>query len=455
MGLDKLTALWNRAKDSLWFVPTFMTLGAGALAFGAIQLDMAGLLPRSEVGLWIFSGSASGARGVLTAIASGLITVTGVVFSVTIVALQLASTQFTPRILRNFMADRGNQVVLGAFIGTFTYALLVLRVVRGGADPAGADAAAAGATGAGAAGSTAFVPNIAVTGAVVLTVVSIGLLIYFIDHSARSVQASTIIHRVMHDGMRALSRLVPETVGIAGDDDVAAVLPAAPGRLVDSERSGYVQGLNHEALLDLLEGGNRTVRIERQVGDFVLPGTVLATVWPSGSDSDDTAGAIRDAFVLGRQRTPHMDLELAFIELVDIAVKALSPGINDPTTATLCVDRIIELLLAFGRRDPPGRVRRADHGRSALILPRLELVSLMDLAFDQIRHFGAGNPRFARTLLERLEQLGALLPPEHRRTVARHVAATLRSSRAQVEEPSDRAVLRRVGRRVLSTLAPS
>ncbi len=448
MGLDKLTALWNRAKDSLWFVPAMMTLAAGGLAYAAVWLDLAGVLPRSQASIWIFSGSASGARGVLTAIASGFITVTGVVFSVTIVALQLASTQFTPRILRNFMADRGNQVVLGAFIGTFTYALLVLRVVRGG-DGSGALAG-------GSAESTAFVPNIAVTGAVVLAIVSIGLLIYFIDHSARSVQASSIIHRVTDDGMRALQRLLPETVGVPTHDEVESVIPASLGNVIVAERSGYVQGLDHSALLELLDRGSLTIRIERRVGDFLLPGTAVATVWPAGTDidGDGTVDTVRDAFIVGRQRTPHMDLELALIELVDVAVKALSPGINDPTTATLCVDRIIELLLAFAQRTLPGRVRRSDHGRGALVLPRPEFGSLMTVSFDQIRHFGAGNPRFAITLLDRLEQLGTLVPHGHRPTVARHAAATLRTASTRVEEGSDRAQLRRTGERVLAALSP-
>lgn len=451
MGFDKLTALWNGVRDSLWFLPGVLTLGAVLLAVITIQIDVADPLPNAPMGVWLFSGTASGARGVLTAIASGFITVTGVVFSITIVAIQLASTQFTPRILRNFTADRANQLVLGIFIATFTYALLVLRVVRGkedGVTPEDIERGAAAAD-----GMEAFVPHLSVTVAVVLAVVGIGFLIYFIDHAARSVQASVIIDRVTRDALHTLDRRLPEEVGEAGEEAVEDALPRAQGSVITSRRSGYVQGVDVERLLDLLHADSMTIRMEPTIGTYVLPGGPLATVWPAGTASREAIEeTVQGAFVLGPERTNHLDIELGIIELTDIAVKALSPGINDPTTAILCLDRLAEILLAAGRREPPSRVRRAAGSGGTLILPRVEFETLVDAALDEIRHYGVDNPRFAATFLDRMGDLGSLLPHHRRPPVARHAAALLRSARRVIADDSDLRRVEEAGQRALHAL---
>ncbi|MBA2243389.1 MAG: DUF2254 domain-containing protein, partial [Gemmatimonadetes bacterium] len=171
--LARLTMVWVKVRDSLWFLPALLTLLASGLAMLVVELEKRGVLALGDSDHWLLGGGAEGARGVLSAIAGGLITVTGVVFSVTIVALQLASSQFTPRVLRNFTADRSNQLVLGVFIGTFTYTLLVLRTVRSPTPD-----------------QEAFIPRIAVALAVGLVLLSIAFLIFFINHAARSIQVS-------------------------------------------------------------------------------------------------------------------------------------------------------------------------------------------------------------------------------------------------------------------------
>jgi uncharacterized membrane protein len=454
LGLDRLTAAWNRVRDSLWFVPAALTLGAVVLALVTIQVDVIGILPRAPAGIWIFSGTASGARGVLTAIASGFITVTGVVFSITIVALQLASTQFTPRILRNFTSDRVNQIVLGVFIGTFTYALLVLRVVRSEQVGVTPEDVARGVAAAARGPVAGFVPNLSVTVAVGLAVVSIGFLIYFIDHAARSIRASVIIDRVASEALRTVERRFPERVGEPAEErDHEVVVPDAQGAVIPARRSGYVQGVDEDALLRVVEPDGLVIRMEPEIGDYLLPGGALATVWPAGSGSrEEVQDTIRGAFVLGHERTPHLDLELGIIELADMAVKALSPGINDPTTAILCVDRIAEILLAAGRRDPPGRIRRASGQGGTLILPLIRFDSLVNTAFDEIRHYGVENPRFALTFLERLGDLGHLLPPDRRPPVARHAAALLRTAREVLVDESDLQRVEAAGARTLRAL---
>ncbi len=443
MGLSKLAAVWKEVRDSLWFLPALLTLAGAILAVIMVELDTRDILPEDAAPLWLRTGSSDGARGVVTAISSGLITVTGVVFSVTIVALQLASTQYTPRVLRNFTADRASQVVLGVFIGTFTYSLIVLRVVRG-EDPSAME------------NGEHFIPHLSIVVAVLLALVSIGFLIFFIDHLARSIQASVILHRVTQDTLQTMRRLVPARFGEAADSDAESVTPSGQGSIVTARSSGYIQGIDQDAVFELLEENGMTVRMDRQVGEFILPGGSLATVWPAMSDADaedgDVAGNIRDAYILGPQRTPHMDVEHGVIELVDIAIKALSPSINDPTTAVLCVDRLTELLLAFARHDPAGRVRRHDNGGGCLILPRTEFDHLSDVALDQIRHFGVGNPRFAMAMLDRLAALGRVIPEAHRQTVARHAAAITREARQRIDESTDLQAVEAAGERALAAL---
>lgn len=419
----RLEALWNRLTDSLWFVPAIITVAYSVAAFLMVQVDIHLIGSLDRRGFWLFAGSAEGARGVLSAIATSIITVTGVVFSVTIVALQLASTQFTPRVLRNFTADRSNQVVLGVFIGTFIYTLLVLRIVRAPMEE-----------------TTALVPSTSVTLAVLLAVVSIGFLIFFIDHAARSVQASVIIHRVTAETLDTIGHLFTGTEDRALGDE----LPAAQAAYVTAEKAGYIQGIDAERLDEVAGENGLLIQIRPRMGDYVLPGSTLAILWPAG-----TAGAvaerIRSAFLLGDERTPHQDPAFGVLELVDIAVKALSPGINDPTTAKICLDHLAQILLAWGRHPPPTTTVRDDDGRLRLVIPAVSFAEITELAFGQVRHFGSAHPHFTVELIGTLRRLGALLPRPRAIQVARHIAAALRAARLQDHEPRDLARIRRAG----------
>jgi uncharacterized membrane protein len=226
--LARLSLVWTKVRDSLWFLPCVMTLAGAVLAVVITQAERRGAFDVEMLRSWVFGGGVDGARGVLEAISGGLITVTGVVFSVTIVALQLASTQFTPRVLRNFTADRGNQLVLGVFIGTFTYTLLVLRTVGSAGDR-----------------GDPFVPRVGVTVAVLLVLVSIGFLIFYIDHSARSIQVAAILERVTRRTMGDVHRLFPEQIGHG--DEAAPTDPRPPGQpavTVTAQSAGYLQAVD-------------------------------------------------------------------------------------------------------------------------------------------------------------------------------------------------------------------
>lgn len=405
----KASSWWYDLQDSLWFIPAVMTAAAVVLALVMVRVDQTLLLGErlGSDATWLFGGGAEGARGVLSAIAGTMITVTGLIFSITVVALQLASSQFSPRVLRNFTGDRGNQVVLGVFIATFTYSLLILRSVRSAEQD-----------------FSVFVPSASITMAIVLTVISIGFLIYFIHHSARSMQAAIIINNASTDTMALIDELFPKDVGRPAPDQTMTV-PSVPPFAVRADEGGYLQGLDAESVFDTAEVGRVTVRVDVGIGEFLLPGMTLASVWPAtpleaGSiDMDKIREKVRKAFTLGAERTLAHDVDYGFRQLADIAVKALSPGINDPTTASMCVDRLGAALATIGQREHPREVRTGEDGSVRLLVAGPSFDSLVRTAFEQIRHYGAGDVVVAQHVVITLGRVADIVSNDRRAPLAR------------------------------------
>jgi uncharacterized membrane protein len=428
-----LRTQWSAVRDSLWFLPAVITSGAIALAVTLLVLEGHGPLWAGEPPWWVYQGGAEGARTVLNVITTGLITVTGVVFSVTIVAVQLASSQYTPRVLRNFRADRSNQVVLGIFIGTFTYTLLVLRTVR---DAGG--------------GSEADVPRVAVTVAVLLVLVSVGALIYFIDHVASEIHVTAILDRVTQRTMRIVHQRFPDHIGPADEDPpVDPRRPEHESVPVCAARAGYVQRVDEDRLFHLGEQAHLVIGMERRIGEYVLQGRPLASVWTAdGRLAPDLAQAVQRAFALGPDRTPDQDVEYGMIQISDIAIKALSPSINDPTTAVRCIDRLAEILADFGTRKRP-EARRTRDGRIAFVATHTTFDGAVKVAYDDIRHFGASIPLIAEHLLETLGDLLKLVPPSRHGPLLGQARAVLHSAREKISNPQDRAEVERMAERLI------
>ncbi len=421
--MSRFQIWWTEVRDSLWFTPTLLTsLGIG-LALLALWLDRT-ILAEARTGeiWWLFGGGAEGARGVLSAIATSIITVTGVVFSVTIVALQLASSQFTPRVLRNFTSDPANQVVLGSFVAIFTYSLLVERAIRSGAED-GAE----------------FVPALSITIAILLALVGIGMLIFFVHHIARSIQVSVIIDRVAEDTLQRIESIFPArpgdqvTVNLLTDHEMESIARAP----ISAVGGGYLQSVDEEALLTLADRDGLVLIMEPRIGDFVLPGTVLALAGPAIAITEGCREAVRRAFVLGLERTPHQDPEFGIIELMDIAVKALSPGINDPTTASLCIDRLGEILILLGQREPPAHRRTGKNGALRFVARRTSFDRAVHLAFDQIRHYGVSDPMIAIRMLSMIGKMAMLVPAERRSPLRDQAEQVRHDARDRIRNPRD------------------
>lgn len=432
----RLANVWSSMRDTLWFVPAILTVVAAALAATLLAVDERTGAASAPPPWWLYQGSADGARTVLSVVTGSLITVTGVVFSVTIVAVQLASTQYSPRILRNFTSDRGNQLVLGIFIGTFTYGLLVLRTIR----EAGG-------------GSDALVPRVAVTVAVALVLVNVGALIYFIHHVAREIHVEAILDRVTHRTLGNVHRLFPEHIGLAhGDPPPDPRDPGHESTAVPAPRAGYVQRVDEDRLFELGRRARLVIGMEPSIGDYVLQGRPLASVRSADGRIDAAIeAAIQRAFVLGPERTPDQDVEFGIVQISDIAIRALSPALNDPTTAVRCINRLAQILGEFGARRAP-KPRRTRDGRVTFVASYTTFERAVKVAFDDIRHFGAGIPLVAGHLLDTLTELVTMVPAPRQAPLVAQARAVLHSARESITNPQDRADVERAAERLARRL---
>lgn len=429
---EPLLKYWDYVRSSFWFVPSLMAAGAAVLAFAAVAFDKA----KSSVWLqdidWAYTGSADGASAVLQTIAGSMITIAGVVFSLTLVALSLASSQFGPRLLNNFMRDRTNQTVLGTFVATFLYCLLVLRTIRFSDDHA-------------------FVPHLSVTLGVAFALASLWVLIYFIHHVSVSIQADQIITRVGNDLNRGVERLFPEQIGeeSSGDapDHASDLLDGFErnARPIPSAGDGYVQLIDGDALLELATGRDVLVRLERRPGHYVVRGHAIAMVAPHDRVDADFVERLNAAFGLGHQRTPSQDIEHLILQLVEIATRALSPGVNDPFTAMACIDRLGSGLCRVAHRAMPSRYRCDTRGTLRVLAPPLGFPDLLDAAFNQIRQNSRTNAAVSIRLLETMAVVaGEVRLEDDRAAVRRHADMILRGAQDGLPEPEDRrAVLAR------------
>ena len=399
-----LRTLWWRLAAGLWFVPSMTVLAAILLAAGLVEAEALYDMDLGERWPRIFGVGHDGSRAMLTAVAGSMITVAGVVFSITIVALSLAASQYSPRVLRTFTSDRTTQVVLGVFVGIFAYCLVVLRTIRGD-------------------NGASFVPSLAVLGGLVLALVGIAFLVYFIHHLAASIQASSILSRVATATLTAVDALFPQDLGAPAHspEGVPGTLLMGPWATVAARSTGYVINVNNDALIEFAKKRRRVVRMEVEIGQFVIEGQPLASLRGSEEVSDADAEAINAIYALDRQRTIEQDAAFGVQQIVDIGSKALSPGINDASTAVLCIDRLTQILarLASRRIETPLR-REGDELRVIARGPTFE--GLVDLAYHTLRNDASAKPLVVRHLLQSIEAVAAATSmPQRRRALAEQV----------------------------------
>lgn len=395
-----------------WALQLLFAIAAAALALWLTALDDS--LDTSRRTPFLFAGGPEGARALLSAIITSMISFTGLVFSITIVVLQLTSSQFSPRVLRSFLQDRFNQVTLGVFVATFVYALVVLRGVRGTAQV------------------DSFVPQVAVTVAFVLVLTSVLVFLAYIHHIAQSIRAAAIIASIAHDTRVLIDHRLPADAR----PKPVLPLPAGPSRTITADRRGVVQWVDDDALADAAASDGVTVELLRAVGEFVATGAPLALVHGATPFDDERLQA---AVHVGRERSMDQDVGFGLRQLVDIAERALSPGINDPTTAVQALDQLHDILRQLATRALPPRQRTTKDGRLAVSVPQAEFADYLALAFDEIAHWGEDSIRIQRRVQIALRDLEVAARPEHRPAVAAYIARLQRapSVRWDALSPSD------------------
>ncbi|GJM21516.1 MAG: hypothetical protein DHS20C15_14310 [Planctomycetota bacterium] len=420
-----LLKLWSQVRSSFWFYPSLMALLAVVLAFATIALDERVTDKWLSSQDWVYTGGAAGATAVLQTIAGSMITIAGVVFSLTLVALSLASSQFGPRLLSNFMSDVSTQVVLGTFVATFLYCLLILRTLRHDTDEL-------------------FVPHLSITLGVVFALCSLWVLIYFIHHVSVSIQADEIIARVSRELDQGTERLFPERVGEAEQRradhrDVQQPDFDADARPVEIVGDGYLQIVNAHALLELAVERDLTLKVLHRPGHYLVDGTTLLEVHPGERLDDELSKRLRGLFALGSKRTPAQDFEFSINQLVEIAVRALSPGVNDPFTAITCVDRIGSLLVKLATRDMPSSERFDEQGRLRVLAPAITYPALVEASLNQIRQHARNDVAVTLRLLETLAVAAGHVTREPDRAALRRQADMLhRGADASFSEEQDR-----------------
>jgi uncharacterized membrane protein len=415
--MDRITRIWYRVSSTFWFLPAVIVSGATVLAFVTIEAD-ARYVTAGALEAWprMFGAGPGASRSLLAAVAGSMITVAGTVFSITLVALSLASSQYSSRVLRNFMRDRTNQTVLGVFVGIFAYCLVVLRSIYGEGDDA-------------------FVPSVAVFLGLLLGFGGIGVLVFFIHHIAQSIQASEILEAVRKQTCGAVDRLFPRRLG-----EAACTRPASAASSWHEARRagrvGYLQFVDYARLRDVARAHGVRLKVHVRVGEYVLDGDCLLSASPAMPEG--LGDEVADCWTIGPQRTLEQDIGFGIRQLVDVALKALSPGVNDTTTAVMCIDAITAVLAQVAGRD-----LRFDgcegEGETWIDARHPEFGDLVDEAFDQIRHAARDNV----VVLDRQRwSLAALASATHapprRSVLAEHVRRLGGSVERDLRDPDDR-----------------
>lgn len=415
-----------------------MVVAAIAIALVFIELDSSissdwlANYPR------LFGHGAEGSRGMLTAIASSMLTVATLAFSLTLNTISQASAQFTPRIYRNFMRDRANQFVLGYFVSVFAYCLIVLRTIRGADEQ--------------------FIPSVAVLAGLLLALGGIVVLIYFIHHIAESLQITKILENITVETRKAIERMFPQELGepaaASQKKDTDLELPAGPWQPIPALQPGYLQSIEMDALLAHAAEQDCVIRMRLAIGQFAATGATIAEISSGVKPDAEQVAKINKPFHLDRYRTIEQDVGFGIRQIVDIALKSLSPGVNDVSTAITCIDTLAEIVGTIARRRMPEAVRQKD-GVPRVIAAAPDFEDYVEEAFDQIRVAGKANRGIHERLLKSLIFLGGQIDDPGRRAPLRRQAELAgRAAMFYLETDYDRAKVSLLLKQAETTFGP-
>lgn len=404
-------------KSSFWFLPLILIISGVVLAIGSLYLDTRIGFDPSGVLQYVFSGSAGSARSVLSLIGGAMIGIAGTVFSITLVVLTLASSQFGPRLLRNFMYNRLNQTVLGIYVSTFLYCLIILNSVKGNEE-------------------FSFVPTFSILFALILTVICIICLILFIHQVSMSIQPSEIISAISLELEKNIEKTFAHDLEMddqKGYEDLLAKmedeLPIVTN--ISNTQVGYLQYIDNKPLLEIAENHDLLFYLKFKPGEYLVKEAIAVKVSSEREIDDSTKKEIQALFITANNKTTFQDIEFSIDQIVEIACKALSPGINDPFTAITCVDYLTSNLCHMTTAKFPPKYIKDSTGQVRIISKPLTFSGMLDAAFNQIRQFGSASPAVMIRLMEALNTICDFTTnSEQKKAVERHAKMVLEAGKS-------------------------
>ncbi|MDQ3073124.1 MAG: DUF2254 domain-containing protein [Bacteroidota bacterium] len=415
----------SELKSTFWFIPVIIIIFSILLSIGLVYID--GRINISQDGVisrFFFVNSSDSARSILSTISGAMMGVAGTVFSITLVALTLASSQFGPRLIKNFMYVRLNQVVLGAYVSTYLYCLLVLNAVSDSND-------------------YTFIPSISILVAIIAAIANIVLLIIFIHQIATSIQADKLISDNSDFIFKQVETLFPEKIGEVKESEVNIDISAATSGYqkrisIKSPKSGYLQYIDKDALIEIIRKNNSLFELYHRPGDHLVENLEIGSLYSNDNWEKDALENIFRLFEIGKIKTAQQDLEFSIHQMVEIALRALSPGINDPYTAITCIDNLTATMAYLAQAKFPSKYHFDDKGNLRIIADTLEFEGVLDAAFNQIRQFSGGSPAVIIRLMEALTTISRFTNNEsHKKSVIRHAEMVLNMGTQTIKEEND------------------
>ena len=399
--------------SSLWFVPVVCVLAGVGLSFGTIALDRlsgGSLVPTS------LSGDADSARSILMTVATSMVTLTGLVLTITMVVVQLAMGQFTPRVLRTILRDRPSQLAIGVFVATFAHAMVAMREVRG---PSG--------------DGEGHVPGLAIVVAYFLIVVSIVVLVLYVNHIGQSLRVASLIDSVGDETRALLDKLYP--VGVSPMDVPEERVDDVPTQVIVAPNAGVLYRVDHDELIAQAGNVDGALVLVPRIGDFIPEGGAVLRLY--GGEPLDESDLIR-SLAFGKERTLHQDLAYGFRMLVDVAVRSVSPMMGDPTTAVQSIDRLHDCLRQLVTRPFPSGYHYDRGGHLRLVERVMTWDGYVRLSVDELRRYGSESLQLTRRLQAMLEDLLSVAPPERRAPLRHQLGQIEAAAKSSSPDPSDR-----------------
>ncbi|WP_439183831.1 DUF2254 domain-containing protein [Carboxylicivirga taeanensis] len=422
--MKKILFFFNELKATFWFVPVLIILITILFAIGLVSLDEIIEMSQDGLGRFFFVNSADSARIILSTISGAMIGVAGTVFSVTLVALTLASSQFGSRLIKNFMYVRLNQIVLGSYISTYLYCLFVLNSIK----------ESDGYT---------FVPALSIFLAIFAAFVNIILLIVFIHQIAISIQADKVISDISEIISKQVKTLFPKKMGDELDDENAFSVDTIRSKYtitntLKSPKSGYLQYIDSESLLKVVCSCNGLIELHFRPGDHLVEDIEIGKLYANDKLTKEQIESILRQFVIGKTKNAQQDLEFSIHQMVEIAVRALSPGVNDPYTAIACIDNLTATMCHLSQISFPSQYRIDDEKRLRVIANTLDFEGVLDASFNQIRQFSAGSPAVIIRLMEAMITINGFAKKEsYKKAVIKHAKMVLNVGKESIKEESD------------------